>query len=356
MYLKNLQLQNFRSYTKSAFSFGEGVTVIIGPNTSGKTNLLEAIYLLATGKSFRAEKDIEMIQFQKDLSRIRGKVADIDLEVVLTKGEINGVATPQKKYLVNGVSKRRLDFVGNLAVVLFSPSDLEIIIDSPSIRRNFLNDSLSQVDREYRQSLITYTKAIRQRNALLNQARERGARNEKQFAYWDSILIQNGETITSKREEFMAFLNKAEKEIVDCNIIYDTSVISEERLLQYKDAELGAGVTLVGPHRDDFNVQMHIKSQIPNPKSQMYDVKLFGSRGQQRLVVLQLKLLQLLFMEKALLERPLLLLDDIFSELDDAHIHLVSEMIGKQQTVLTTTHKEFIDKKSLKDASVIELG
>ncbi|MBI2431204.1 MAG: DNA replication and repair protein RecF [Candidatus Levybacteria bacterium] len=342
MILEHLSLQNFRSYSKSDFTFSPYTTVIVGPNTSGKTNLLEAIYLLSSGKSFRAERDVEMIRFQEELARVKGKTDDSELEVVLT--------TQLKKYLVNGVSKRRIDFTDNLMVVIFAPADLEIVVDSPSVRRNFLDESISQVDREYRQALITYSKALRQRNALLDLAREKGVRNERQFTYWDQLLIQAGEVITKRREEFIAFLNSKEKDVFDFAAIYDKSVISKERLLQYKDAEMGAGVTLVGPHRDDFSVFM-----FNNMRETTHDMKLFGSRGQQRLVVLQLKLLQLIFMEEATGQRPLLLLDDIFSELDDAHIHLVSEIMDRQQTILTTTHKEFIDKKHLKEANVIEL-
>ncbi len=350
MYLKNLQLQNFRSYAKASFDFSEGVTVVVGPNTAGKTNLIEAIYLLASGKSFRAEKDAELVRFDSELGRVKGVINGTELEVVLTRGEVAGVLAQTKKCFVNGVSKRKVDFVGNLTVVLFSPVDLEIIIDGPSVRRGFLDDALSQVDREYRQAAITYAKALRQRNALLEQAREKGVRNDGQFAYWDKLLIQAGEVITKKREDFIIFLNDKEKEVFDFAAVYDKSVISKERLLQYKDAEMGAGVTLVGPHRDDFSVFM-----FNNVRQVTHDVKLFGSRGQQRLAVLQLKLLQLLFVEEATGQRPLLLLDDIFSELDEEHIRHIWEVIPKQQIIVTTTHKEFVGNEFLKDANMIEL-
>ncbi len=337
MILENIALQNFRSYTKSNFSFSPGTTVIVGPNTSGKTNFIEAIYLLATGKSFRAEKDVELIRFGEELGRVKGKIDDTELEVVLT--------TQLKKYLVNGVAKRRVDFVGNLTAVLFSPADLEIIIDSPGIRRNFLDQAIIQVDREYRQAHLIYTKAIRQRNALLQKAKETGIRNQKMFDYWDNLVILHGQIITNKREEFIAFINKSKKYVFELFITYDKSVISKERLLQYKDAEVGAGVTLVGPHRDDFLVFMDADKEV----------KSFGSRGQQRLAVLQLKLLEMQHIEETTGKKPLLLLDDIFSELDNGHIQMVSQMIGKNQTILTTTHKEFVGNKFLKEASMIEL-
>lgn len=343
--LKSIVLQHFRSYEKKEFSF-ENITLIVGPNTSGKTNLIESLYLLSTGKSFRTEKDVQMLKFGQQVGRVKGLVDDIELEVVITNGLVNG-KSQYKKFLVNGVPKRRVDFEANFPAVLFSPQDLDIIIDSPSLRRNFLDEVLEQTDRNYRISLISFTKALRQRNALLEKAREGGVRNEKQFEYWDKIIIENGEYITKKRQEFIDFVNGEVKDIFDFIINYDKSIISEQRLLQYKNEELASGITLVGPHRDDFSVFMI------DSKKTMHDVKFFGSRGQQRLTILQLKILELLYIEKLLGKRPVLLLDDIFSELDEGHINMIFNEIGKQQTVITTTHKEFIPKNLLKKMKII---
>ncbi len=336
MFLKSIVLQNFRSYKKSSFDFSQKTTVIIGPNTSGKTNLLEGIYLLATGKSFKTEKDTDLIRFGATLSRVQGEIEDTSLEV-LVQSPLEGERMIAKKFLVNGVSKRRVDFAGNLVVVLFSPLDLDLVSGSPSIRRNFLDSVLEQVDSSYRLALSVYQKAIRQRNALLERVQETGIRNEKQFSYWDEIVIANGSVITAKRGAFIEFLNSEKKDICDFVAFYDKSVISGDRLLQYKKAEEASGVTLVGPHRDDFSLSFG-----KNSEHLRHDVKAFGSRGQQRLVVLQLKLLQLHFIEKAKGERPVLLLDDIFSELDEGHIKHVLSLIDQQQTILTTTHEEFL--------------
>ena len=253
--------------------------------------------------------------------------------------------------MVNGVSKRRIDFVENFSAVLFSPEDLEIIVDSPSLRRKFLDNVLEQVDREYRMAIASYAKGLRQRNALLESTKETGIRNEKQFEYWDNLVIEFGEKITKKREEFIEFVNNEAKDIFDFVAFYDKSVISKARLLQYKDAEVASGVTLVGPHRDDFSVSM-----FDNVRKTTHDIKFYGSRGQQRLVILQLKILELLFIEKRLGQRPVLLLDDIFSELDEGHIKLIIEMIGLQQTIITTTHKEFIPSKILSKMQVIRFN
>jgi DNA replication and repair protein RecF len=212
-----------------------------------------------------------------------------------------------------------------------------------------LDEVLEQVDRNYRVATTSYAKALRQRNALLELARETGQRNGKQFEYWDNLVIENGNFITAKREEFINFLNVSPKEIFDLAVEYDKSTISKQRLLQYEREEVTAGVTLVGPHRDDFSVLMF------NGGKTAHNVKFYGSRGQQRLAILQLKMLQLMFIEKLLGERPLFLLDDIFSELDEDHIQLILGEIGKQQTIITTTHEEFIPQKLLKSMQVISL-
>lgn len=350
MLLKTLVLQHFRSYEQAKFTFHKDVTLIVGPNTAGKTNLLEAIYLLSSGKSFRADKDTEMIGFGREVARVKGKITDGKdeeiLEVMITQQE--GTARSfSKKFLINNVPKRRVDFAGFLTALLFIPADLDIIIGSPSLRRNFLDSVLEQTDRAYHQAHLTYTRALRQRNALLELVREKGIRSQRQFEYWDELLITNGQLLSAKREAFIDYINGAPKDLIQLNLFYDKSLISEQRLLQYKDAEAGAGITLVGPHRDDIGIFL-LQNGVP------HDVKLFGSRGQQRLAILQLKLLQLTYLRK-LEKQPILILDDIFSELDTGHIDLVMDVATKQQTIITTTHKDFLRDARLTGTDVVEL-
>jgi DNA replication and repair protein RecF len=341
--LKSLVLQYFRSYTQQKFDFDPNLTIIIGQNTAGKTNLVESIMLLATGKSFRAEKDTDMIQFEKEVARIQGLVDQTKLEVTIAQGSVTS-GRFIKKFSVNDVPKSRNHFVGFLPAVLFRPEELEIIIDGPAIRRRFLDDILEQVDSQYRSSKLIYDKALRQRNALLDIVRETGKRNTAQFSYWDDLLVTNGTILTEKREELITFINNANQDVFSCQVHYDKSVMSYERLKQYEHAEVGSGSTLVGPQRDDFFVTM----------AQDRNVEHFGSRGQQRLAVLQLKLLQLEFMRNILQVNPLLVLDDIFSELDDRHIRLVLDKVKGSQVILTTTHEEFVEN-IVKQASVIKL-
>lgn len=369
MFLKSLSLTNFRNYSKSDFKFTKDVSIIVGPNTAGKTNLAESIFYLSTGRSSKGEKDADVIRFGESIARFYGELADkTELSVVISKDlpagrqESHAREIVRKKYLVNGVGKRRADFAGNLVCVLFSPEDLDIIIGGPNLRRKLLDNLLEQVDRDYRNAAVVYTKALRQRNALLDRTRESRIRQEKLFEYWDSLLIDNGSVITKKREEFVQFINNFPKEIFDFIVFYDKSIVSSARLLQYKQAEVEAGVTLVGPHRDDLSFSM-----FNNIRQTTHDIKSFGSRGQQRLTILQMKIIELSFIEKIIGQKPILILDDIFSELDQDHIKLVLEEIHEQpvstrppvgrggQSIITTTHREFVDPKILRRADVIEL-
>jgi DNA replication and repair protein RecF len=347
--LQKLVLQHFRNYSQRIFVFSPEMTVIIGPNTSGKTSLVEGMYLLASGKSFRAGKDVSMIAFGQDVARVQGLLADdTKIEVTLGQGEATG-GRFIKRFMVNEVAKSKNHVIGLLPIVLFRPEELDIIIDGPSLRREFLDSILENIDASYRAAKVIYDKALRHRNALLHFAQETGQRNTEQFSYWDTLLITNGQQITQKREELIASINEADKDVCLFIVHYDKSVISEERLLQYKDAEVGAGVTLVGPQRDDFYIT------IPTAAGQQ-NVAEFGSRGQQRLVILQLKLLHMAIVESTLGKKPLLVLDDIFSELDNSHINLVLDRVKGRQIILTTTHKEFVSSTVLPRFDMIELG
>lgn len=351
MRLKQISLQHFRSYSKASFTFNPQVTIVIGPNASGKTNLVEGISLLSLGKSFRTGKEKQVIGFGETIARVKGTIVtdnaseETDVEVLVS--ELPGQMG--KRYLINGVSKRRSSLAGLLPTVLFTPLDLALVAGQPGDKRRFLDEVLEQTDPEYATSLITYTKALRQRNALLEFVQKTGRRDEERFAYWDNLLINNGQVITEKREVFINYINNLEKELFPCVLLYDKSLMSRDRLLQYKDAEVGSGMTLVGPQRDDVIIQ----SKHPVSK-EMEDVKYFCSRGQQRLVTLELKKTQISYLEERLGIKPLLVLDDIFSELDGGHIKDVLQLTSDFQTIITTTHKEFVVDMG-KETAVIEL-
>ncbi len=326
--IKTLNLQNFRSYTKRKFEFSDKTTLIVGPNASGKTNIIEAIYGLATGKSFRAGTEHEVIRQSSLVTSVRGETDTNELEILWDSRE-----RFQKLYRINGVGKRQVDFVGNLRCVLFAPQDIEIVADSPSTRRRYLDSVLNLVYREYRVASRIYEKALRQRNRLLWRIRERLGASSEQLDYWDELLVTNGKIIHEKRREYLDFLG----------FPYDHSIVSAERLERYAQQEVAAATTLIGPQRDDLK-------NIKKDKN----IKIFGSRGEQRLAVFDIKLGELAYVGKVTGEKPVLLLDDIFSELDHANRHKVLEIIPKQQTIMTTTDVHLVEKGYLKNVEVIQ--
>jgi DNA replication and repair protein RecF len=351
MVLKSLSLQNFRSYPKAQFTFNQKLTIIVGPNASGKTNLVEAIGILSLGKSFRTGKEKQLIAFEKQVTHVKGHIneedEDVEIEVTLS---LSPQDVLQKRYLINGVPKRRSALSGKLPTVLFTPLDLTIVSGQPGDKRRYLDEVLEQTDPIYSSALLDYGKALRQRNALLEFVQNSGHRDEERFSYWDDLLISNGQILTQKREAFIDYINKREKKLFPFSLVYDKSLMSAERLLQYKDAEVGAGMTLVGPQRDDVIIQ----SMHPVSKA-MEDVKYFCSRGQQRLVTLELKNTQIFYLTEQLQVQPLLVLDDIFSELDSEHITQVMNLTHDFQTIITTTHKEFVSSHIDKQTAVVEL-
>jgi DNA replication and repair protein RecF len=242
------------------------------------------------------------------------------------------MASARKRFEINGVPKRMTDFAGNLRAVLFGPRDMDLVTGSPGIRRRYLDFVISQADREYRRNLVSYEKGIRQRNKLLELIRE-GTAVRSQLFFWDKLLIKNGEYITLKRGEYLEIMNNVQFKIY--NSVYDKSIISEQRLMQYEKEEVAAGVTLVGPHRDDFKVMMEGR-----------DVSKYGSRGEQRMAILWLKEAELDYLTLDL-ELPVLLLDDIFSELDHQHRKQVTETLNKHcksggQVIMTTADKHMM--------------
>lgn len=334
--ITKIQLINFRNFNKNIFSFANGITVIVGPNGAGKTNILESLFILSTGKSFKAKLEDEMINYDKDFARVLGRTEESKLEVLLTKEGY------RKKLLVNGIPRRMIDFSGNLKIVLFGPWDMDLVTESPSVRRKFLDIVLSQIDKEYRRAVLSYEKGLRQRNKLLFRIREEGL-SRGQLLFWDKLLIKNGDYISTKREEFIAFANNNPSiNGQKFDLEYDKSAISESRLEQYKEEEISAATTLVGPHRDDFIFKMNARALAS-----------FGSRGEQRMAVLWLKLIELSFVEEKTNEKPTLLLDDIFSELDDEHRDIVIKVSKNQQTIITTADPHYI--KVLKGVERIEI-
>ncbi len=352
MEVNNLKLINFRNFTKQAFDFNRA-NIIIGPNASGKSSILEALHLLSTTKSVRAEYDKEMISINKEIARIDASIKksgeDTKLEMrIVASDSFNNVA--RKSVKINGVVKALNNFAGTLNSVIFTPTDLEIITDGPSVRRKFLDSIFYQTSNEYRRAHSNLTKVTKQRNKLLEKINEEG-RGESELPFWNEALINESKIIHGARNRFfdfskeklLAYGNKLNKSQADLTSHYKPSLVTKERLEEYKEREVASKNTLIGPNRDDFSILLDDM-----------DLESFGSRGQQRMAVLALKLCEIDFIENEVRERPILLLDDIFSELDPAHKDQVFGIIDLQQVIITTTDINPI-KKMVGNFKTLEL-
>jgi DNA replication and repair protein RecF len=345
-FLSKLTLQSFRCYSHKPFEFDPAVTVLVGPNAAGKTSVLEAINLLATGNSFRAGSVEEMITFEADLGRVKGELVsetpdnsdnDIEttqLEVILTRGQVQGKKTQARLYSVNDIRRQKRVFTTHFSTVVFRPEDMRLIEGSPTRRREYLDSVLGQVDQHYDHALTQYTQILRRRNRVLEQIRERQVPPQT-LHYWTQGLLKYGVLLQEQRQKLLQFCNGVSFPMPFA-VEYVPSVLSEERLEQYATKEVAAGHTLIGPHKDDISVTL-----LDKRRTEPFAVALYGSRGQQRLGVLWLKMAALHFLEEQQERRPLLLLDDIMSELDDEHQELVTGLMKTYQTVLATTEAEW---------------
>jgi DNA replication and repair protein RecF len=348
MKLNKIQLSNFRNHEKSLWEF-DSKSVISGANGSGKSNVLEAISLLAAGKSFKADTDNEMVRYGTAAAWVKGRVesksGELELQAMVHDGSVAGI---RKRFYVNGIARRSIDFTGNLKAVTFSPEDMELLTGSPSRRRKYLDFVISQKDREYRRSLTSYEKGIRQRNKILEKIRE-GEAERGQLFFWDRLVIKNGNYLTDKRTEYVNFLSA---QVIGGEMkfrcVYDKSEISEARILQYEAAEVAAATTLVGPHRDDLWIEMQDADQENN----FVDVSKYGSRGEQRMAILWLKKGEFNYLNEDG-DCPVLLLDDIFSELDHKHriiVEKVAEYVIENggQVIMTTADEHMVPKEGWK--------
>lgn len=338
MLLNKLCLDNFRSYGKKEFKFDNGITLVVGPNTAGKSNLLEALFLLAFGTSPRAGLDREMIKTGEKLGFVRGfflEDGEKELEVVLT--------ATGKRFRVNGVGRRLSDFSSHFHVVLFSPHDLNLVSGRPDLRRRFVDLALGSVDQDYARAFREYDKIRKRRNRLLERINQSRGEDEE-LGFWDAKLLEHGVLLQDKRK---AFFDEVNREVSTDGFLlkYSPSGLTAERLREYRPREIAAETTLIGPHRDDFSFFYGDK-----------DLSAYGSRGEQRKAVLTLKKAELEFVQDKTGERPLLLLDDIFSELDKDNRSRVFDLIGGSlQTIITTTDLRNVPQGLNKDFKTIEL-
>lgn len=340
MFLKRLQLTNFRNYSSLELSFDTRPTILVGNNAAGKSNLLEAIYLLSTTKSLRAEVENELIKKGEEFVTVKGLTKDqtlLEISLQVADGDL------LKRIKVNGIGRRVTDFIGNLPAVIFYPADINMVTGAPSLRRWHLDLGLAQIDPVYKKALTLYEQFLTARNRVLKRIRE-GYGKADELDYWTKELVTLGKVISDKRKVFFGFINSLEKPLGEFRFEYQPSEVTAERLMETNGREVAAAATLIGPHRDDFRVILNGR-----------DLAHFGSRGEQRTATLAFKLAQLEYMAKILETRPILLLDDVFSELDVMHRAHVVEIVDKQQTIIATVELDNIPKEFLASARILRV-
>ncbi len=368
MHVSHLSLRNFRNYGELELALQPGTTLFYGPNAAGKTTLLEAVYFLATTRSPRTGADREMINWNKEAEfgvppfarlatslhrrTLSGKDEHVGIELVIQrKQDQNGAALPttQKSIRINKTARRALDLVGQLRVVLFTPLDIDLLTGPPADRRRWLDVMLSQLDGRYVRALADYNKILQQRNALLRTWREgrrpRPDEARRQLQFWNTQLTANGAYVIAERlraiEDLARLAGPIHQDIAGVAqqlvIVYNGTIDGpsnrmalQQRFEHLLDAtmrdELDRGQTLIGPHRDDA------ASRLDG-----VDIGVYGSRGQQRSLALALKLAEAELMRERGGDAPILLLDDILSELDAARRAHLLQFIDRphQQTLMT---------------------
>lgn len=359
MFLKKVVLNNFRNYKLGTFTFSNQATLLIGPNAIGKTSLIEAIYLLASAEGFRSLKIEEMIRFGSEIARVSGRLEEPGqdyetVEILLNSGIVSGKRTQKRLYSVNNAKKRRPDFVGKFLCVVFRPEDMRLIEGSKSRRRKFVDEALITLDWQYARALKMYDEALLKKNKLLWQIKE-GLVPRTTLKYWQMTVLKHGLYLQEKRQNFLNSFIENEFPL-RFRVEYQPSVISLVRQQEYESRELAAGHSLIGPHKDDLIV--YLDDHLHQDQFHDFDVAVYGSRGQQRMAVLWLKICQLGYLEKKSDQKVLLLLDDILSELDETMKEKVLSLLQDRQSIITSADPQTQDelRARLPEVLVIDLN
>lgn len=350
MFVEEIIFRNFRNYELLELRFSPNMNVIIGGNAQGKTNILEGIYFLSTAKSHRTSIDSELIQNGKDWFYLKGTVSTRDSQTVV---EIANSRNEKKKIKIDGKAQDKVSsIVGKINTVMFSPEDLTLVKGVPSERRKFLDILISRIDRVHLYNLQEYNSALKQRNELLRKIRENRKSNREfdfdSLSSWNSLLVKYGTEIIQKRfsiiPELLELAKEKHKQLTSskevlglkyqCQLMQSSSEtddifdVFQESLDKNNDIDIRLGTTTVGPHRDDLVITIDDM-----------DIRRFGSQGQQRTAVLSLKLATIDLINQRLGDYPIILLDDVSSELDKRRVSLLFDLINKipAQTFLTTT-------------------
>ena len=356
MRIKKIQAENFRNLENIKIEFSDGINIIYGNNAQGKTNIIEAIYVFSFGKSFRATKEIELLKFDKDyfLSKIDIIKKDRDIEMSFGFDKI----TNKKMIKINGVIQKKVsDIIGKLNIVVFKPEDIKIVTDSPTIRRKYIDFVISSISKSYLDNITKYKKVLEERNNLLKEIKIR-FKGSKKLLETDQNLLDVYDKILSKLNidiynERNKIINKLNTYIYDIHLKLTENYTKSENLhIKYvsnvaEDIEkmynnlsksrlndISKGYTSLGIHRDDYIISIN-----------SLDVSIYGSQGQKKSSIISLKLSELKVIEEVIGEKPVLLLDDYMSELDEKRRLKFLDIIEDIQIIITTTHKISIDGK-----------
>lgn len=356
MYFKEMELSNFRNYEDQKIDFHEKVNMIVGNNAQGKTNLIEGLYIMSLGKSFRTSKDSEMIRFGCNMARVKTVSHRSDRDVTVEIGLVKN----KKSLKIDGVKmKKASDLLENVYIVVFSPDDLKIVKEEPEKRRKFIDRELCQLKPVYFDSVSKYKKILAQRNFLLKEEKP----DMSMLDIWDEELSGYGARIIKERALFIEKLKKISKgihsdltenrEILDIEYESDIDIcddIREQKKVFYDALYSGRKRDMIrrntgrGPHRDDIRIMID-----------GIDVRSFGSQGQQRSAALSLKLAEIKLIFEETGERPVLLLDDVLSELDRVRQRQLITSFGDIQIFITTTEVTDELRKQLPDHAIFEV-
>ena len=345
--ISDIRLQNFRTYSDNTFEFGAGVNIIVGPNASGKTNLMESILVLCRGGSYRAH-DTDLVAYGHEWARLDGMVGGQNRNVKLVKTGL-GV---KKEFLIGGTVLKRLPMARSVPVVVFEPNHLQLLTQSPELRRVFLDDIIEQTVATYGSLRKSYKRTLSQRNSLLKQMG-----SDDQLFVWNLRLSEMGGQIAANRLQFIQdnsllladLYSKLAGQKSEATLRYDTK-LSTQNYASAMLKELAArttidrqrGYTTIGPHRDDM---------LPILKG--HPLSVAASRGETRTMLLALKLLEIKSIETARGSKPILLLDDVFSELDGKRRRTLTEHLQDHQTFITTTDADIVVQHFLDNCTVI---
>lgn len=327
MFLQKIKLVNFRNFQEKEINFDKENTLIIGKNSLGKTNILEAVYFLINGEGFRENKEEELIKIGEHQTEVNGSflINESDYLFYSIKLQLKNQKINKKFYIEKTEKNYFLYQKEQTKTVLFSPEQLEIIIGSPQKRRDYINKTISLFDKDYKKKLNNYEQALKKRNKIL-ESKIPFEKIIDELDFWDNYLIKEGDYLTKKRQEYIDFLNQnPEIDSKFFSIVYLKNNINEKRLQETFQESLKYKKTLVGPQKDDFQIMIDNKN-----------IHKFGSRSEQRLAIFWLKVNEIKYIEKNQKIKPIILLDDIFSELDEKNQKIIFTIIKNYQTIASS--------------------